>query len=127
MDKRPQFRVNSAFDLEPFGNVMFDVAMAQSVFTHLPPHAIELCVRNVMARVAPGGVFLATYNRSNEGWAEFGRSYPHMTKYPPSLFHSIARRAGVVVTDIGPWGISQNSRNEQLLLAFRHPETMATT
>jgi SAM-dependent methyltransferase len=119
MDKRPQFRVNSTFDLEPFGGVTFDMAMAQSVFTHLPPHAIELCIRNIMARMNPGGFFIATYNQSNEGWAEFGRPYPHMTKYPLRLFASIARREGVAMEDIGAWGIEQNNRKEQLALAFR--------
>jgi 2-polyprenyl-3-methyl-5-hydroxy-6-metoxy-1,4-benzoquinol methylase len=120
MDKRPQFRVNSTFDLSPFGPVAFDMAMAQSVFTHLPPQDIELCLRNVMKHLAPDGCFLATYNQSADGWAKFGQAYPHMTSYPLSFFESIARRVGATVEHVGAWGIGQNARNEQLLLVFRH-------
>jgi SAM-dependent methyltransferase len=118
--KGPMFAINSNFDLSAFGETTFDMAIAQSVFTHLPPQDIELCLRSVMSRLGPDGVFLASYNAAVGGWAAFGQPYPEMTRYSPEMFASIASRLGIRVENVGQWGIPQNSRNEQLLLAFRH-------
>jgi len=45
--KNPTFDINQQFDFSPFGEELFDMATAHSVFTHLPPHAIEKCMRSV--------------------------------------------------------------------------------
>jgi SAM-dependent methyltransferase/glycosyltransferase involved in cell wall biosynthesis len=118
--KNPSFVVNADFDMHDFGSATFDMAIAQSVFTHLAPQDIELCVRNVMQRIRPNGVFLASYNESDNGWCLFGEAYPKMTRYSFEVFESIARRVGVRIENIGVWGIPQNARREQLLLALRH-------
>jgi hypothetical protein len=118
--KEPTFVVNNGFDLSELPeDVRFDFAMAQSVFTHLPITAIELCLERVMARMNPGGIFCATYNPAQKGWFQFGLPYPRMTAYPASMFEDMAFRHGATVENVGRWGIPQNDRNEQLLLRFK--------
>lgn len=52
-------RANERFDGD-FG-VQFDVAIAQSVFTHVTLNQIRLCLFRVAKVVRPGGVFYATF------------------------------------------------------------------
>jgi SAM-dependent methyltransferase len=61
--KRPQFVVSSAFEFEKFAD-RADFALAQSLFTHLPPPIIELCLRKLREWIAPDGTFFATYFES---------------------------------------------------------------
>lgn len=57
--------VDDAFGVGGFG-ATFDVAWAQSVFTHLTPPDIRLCLREVARVVRPGGRFFATFFRAAE-------------------------------------------------------------
>lgn len=52
-------RVTDRFDAD-FG-VRFDMALAQSLFTHLSLNFIRLCLFRLSAVMRPGGVFFATY------------------------------------------------------------------
>lgn len=52
-------RVTDRFDVD-FG-VRFDMALAQSLFTHLSLNVIRLCLFRLAAIMRPGGVFFATY------------------------------------------------------------------
>jgi SAM-dependent methyltransferase len=52
-------RANDRFDGE-FG-VRFDLALAQSVFSHVSLNHIRLCLYRLAKVVRPGGVFLATF------------------------------------------------------------------
>jgi SAM-dependent methyltransferase len=56
---RHHLRHTSAFEVSSFG-VTFDVALAQSVFTHLRRPEIVRCLREVSQVIAPGGTFFAT-------------------------------------------------------------------
>lgn len=44
----------------------FDMALAQSVFTHLPLNQIALCLEQIARVMKPGGVFYATFFRAPE-------------------------------------------------------------
>jgi SAM-dependent methyltransferase len=57
--------VTDAFDADRFG-VAFDVAWAQSVFTHLQSPAIRRCLEQTARCVRPGGRFYATFFESGE-------------------------------------------------------------
>lgn len=61
--KKPQLVVSSAFDFEHFA-MRPDYALAQSVFTHLPPGLIAQCLRGLREVIPPHGVFFATYHES---------------------------------------------------------------
>ena len=58
--KKPRLIVSDAFEFERF-HVAPDFALAQSLFTHLPPAIIEACFRKLRAVIAPAGQFYATY------------------------------------------------------------------
>lgn len=118
-NKQPAFTINKYFDFSEFGDEKFDFAMAQSVFTHLPPTAIELCLKNVMERINLGGIFFASYNLADNHITRFGQVYPEMTRYSVDYFETLARKYNVGFENIGNWGIPQNNTNHQLLLAFK--------
>ena len=56
---RDNLAVNEAFDAAAF-NRRFDFALAQSVFTHLPPPMLRDCLTKLAPMMAPGGHFFAT-------------------------------------------------------------------
>lgn len=119
-EKNPTFAIDKYFDLSKFGVVEFDYAIAQSVWTHLPPTGIELCLKNVYEKLKPGGVFLASYNLAEENnFPKFGYVYPEMTRYPVYYFETLARKYNLGFNHIGKWGIPQNSQNDQLMLLFK--------
>lgn len=43
-------------------SVKFDIALAQSVFTHLSLNNIRLCLYRVAQQMRPGGIFFVTFN-----------------------------------------------------------------
>jgi SAM-dependent methyltransferase len=117
--KNPYFILSNDFDMSGLqGSVRFDYAMAQSVFTHLHITGVELCIKRVMERLKPGGIFCASYNDAPKGWFQFGFPYPKMCHYPFSMFEDMAFRYGATVENLGDWGIPQNKRGEQLMLVF---------
>ena len=60
-------RATDRFDCD-FG-VRFDMAIAQSVFTHISLNLIRLCLHRVAQVMRPGGTFFVTFN-------EFGPNFP---------------------------------------------------
>lgn len=71
-------------------NVRFDMAIAQSLFTHLPLNHLRLCLAKLAPLMEPGGTFFLTILpcRENEDWARpilHARggvtSYPHRDPY----------------------------------------------
>ena len=67
------------FDFSCFGK-SFDYAIAQSVFTHLPRHAILRCLQHMRRALNPGGQFYATFFEDSHG------------SHEDVLDHSLARR-----------------------------------
>jgi len=58
--KKPRFVVSRAFEFERFGRHP-DFALAQSLFTHLTPRTIELCLRKLRPWIREDGVFYCTW------------------------------------------------------------------
>ncbi len=58
--KKPQFLVSNAFEFENF-TVRPDYALAQSLFTHLPPPMISACFKKLRSVIQQNGVFYATF------------------------------------------------------------------
>lgn len=58
--KQPQFVVSDTFEFERFSSAP-DFALAQSLFTHLPPRIINICFSKLRAVVHPDSVFYATF------------------------------------------------------------------
>ncbi len=63
---RDHLLVNGRFEAWRFG-LSFDFALAQSLFTHLPPALIRDCLREVARVLAPGARFYATFFEAPDG------------------------------------------------------------
>jgi SAM-dependent methyltransferase len=121
-EKKPTLCQVTDFDLSVFGRpeLYFDFAMAQSVFTHLDPDMIEICLIRVMRRMQPGGHFFATFYESGDGSIKYGCAYPEMPWYPFAMFKEMAERIGMAVEYIGNWGHPNNKERVQRMLVFSH-------
>lgn len=58
--KKPRLLVSKDFEFEKF-EVTADFALAQSLFTHLPPDLIRRCLMKLRRNIATDGVFYATF------------------------------------------------------------------
>ncbi len=59
-EKQPNIVISDAFEFEKLAQKA-DYAIAQSLFTHLPPFLINLCFKNLLPWLQDDGVFYATY------------------------------------------------------------------
>jgi SAM-dependent methyltransferase len=108
--KAPHLLLTDGFDLSSIPeDVEFDFMLAQSVFTHLLPDMIELCLVRVTPRLRQTGVFYATFFESEDSRIDYGnphswrRNERNAAKYPFSLFQEIAGKVGVSVEHLGDW------------------------
>lgn len=120
--KRPQLHVTGHFDLDWLDpEVAFDFALAQSVFTHLRPGLIDECLRRVLPRLKPDGVFFATFFESEDGRDFAGPSHGwridelQHPRYTLDTLRRLAHDAGGAVEYIGGWGHPLDQR----MLAIR--------
>jgi SAM-dependent methyltransferase len=110
----------------------FDIAIAQSVFTHLPLNHVRRCVAKVAERLVPGGVFFATAWLVPDGWPltepcpQSGAidGVPIITRdiadpyhYRLDDFARIADDVGVDFHPVGAWGHPRSMP----MLAFSRP------
>lgn len=58
--KKPYFVMSSNFEFDEFA-VQPHYALAQSLFTHLPPSCIDICFKNLRQFIRDDGVFYATF------------------------------------------------------------------
>lgn len=56
-----QFCQTADFDLSAFETILFDFALAHSVFTHTPASALRRCLDRLTDRMRPGGMLFASY------------------------------------------------------------------
>jgi hypothetical protein len=94
---------------------LFDFAIAQSLFTHLPPLTVSQGVRRVVRSLAPGGKFYATFFNPHvlshdpepdtythpAGVITFRNSDPY--HYKPAFFAELASANQVGFEYIGGW------------------------
>ena len=112
--KKPTFSLTSDFDLSFVPrSVLFDRVWAHSVFTHLSPELILRCLTAVRPRLAPEGVFFATFNEADQvdlscphGW----RDELLTTRYPRRVIEGLALGVGMNVEFIGDWGTMENAK-----------------
>jgi SAM-dependent methyltransferase len=74
--KRPRLLVSSDFEFDSLA-ASPDFALAQSVFTHLPPPLIERCLSRLRAVVPTGAVLVATYHESTREVANAPHPHDH--------------------------------------------------
>lgn len=114
--RRPEFVVSADFAFDRFTRQP-DVALAQSLFTHLAPVDIDRCLDRLARTMAPGGVLYATYFRGPAACeVPTGPSHPHRRfVYPAAFMAERAAALGWSVEQIGPWGHPRG----QEMLCFR--------
>ncbi len=108
-ERRPEFVVSDRFAFERFSRRP-DMSIAQSLFTHLSPEDIALCLGNLRPVVAPGHRLMATFI-PGDGSGNPERSHPHLPfRYPAARLVALGRDAGWEVEQIGEWGHPRGQR-----------------
>lgn len=112
--KKPQFVVSADFDFSQF-NHQPDFALAQSLFTHIPPEYIENCLTKLRASIAPGGVLFATFFETKV--ASKNPSQPHdwgYFAYTKQQMEEFGNNCGWKLEYIGNWNHPRN----QIMLKY---------
>ena len=127
VDKEPTLRADESFDFAALGQT-FDVAWAQSVFTHLPVNSIIRCLINLEQALRPGGRFYATFYENPEGKRNLEpiRQSPQVESYfdrdsyhyDVGTFEWICAGTSLTVEYLGGWN---NPRNQKVLLFTKNP------
>jgi SAM-dependent methyltransferase len=127
VDRQPNLRCDATFDFAAFGRE-FDVALAQSVFTHISLNAIHRCLVRVSEVLKPGAVLYATFleNRGDPhdlSPIRFAQpdmpatvAYPDANpfRYHVRFFEDLVDGLPLKLEHIGDWG----SLRGQSMLAF---------
>jgi hypothetical protein len=102
-DKRPEFVVSDAFEFERFSKQP-KFSLAQSLFTHLIPEQIELCMANLRASVPDGHEAYTTFQVGES------TSNPPASDDEKRFYYTIAELAAIGERNgwrsdyIGEWG-----------------------
>ena len=126
---RKNLLCNENFDATSFG-ISFDIAIAQSLFTHLPLNHIKLCLIQLTKCIRIHGVFYATVFLSPEShdWCESlkhpkGGIITHPTDDP---YHYRKNDLAACVTDL-PWHFESigewNHPRDQMMVKFTRTRT----
>ena len=124
-EKEPTLHLSGDFDVAALNaDGPFDFVWAYSLFTHLKPKGIRLCLKRVMEHVSQDGVFYASFNRSDKiedmgphSW----RDEVLVTRYPFRFFKNVAKEQGLEVEHVGPAIVDTYPEypNKQRILAYR--------
>jgi len=112
--KRPLVVETASFEAQV--GRMFDYGIAHSLFTHLLPEQIVVCLSKVLPQTS---VFYATFNRADE--PQTGRVHKNrtdersITRFPFALLRDIAEELGATAKDLGDF----DHPNGQQMAEFR--------
>lgn len=123
-NRRPHLAQMHHFGFERLGQT-FDLALANSVFTHMPLNSIVRCLINMDRVLRPDGVFYATFfeNRKGKRYIEpleqgdsfssfYDRDPYHYTR---EAFEWACEETGLAAEYVGNWGHPRH----QMMMAFR--------
>jgi SAM-dependent methyltransferase len=124
---RENLRADARFAFDAFG-VVFDMALAQSLFTHLPLNHIRLCLGRLAPQLRPGGSLFATiFVCEGDDWFEpvervagIVTTYPDNDPYHYRYADIAACCAGLPweMRPIGDWG---HPRGQSMVQLVRTP------
>jgi len=119
---RPQLIANATFEFHRFDRLP-DVAIAQSLFTHLPAELIGLCLQRLLPCLKPSSVLYATFFQSR-----VRQRLRPKTPHDHASFHYTHREIvgfgechGYTVEYIGAW----NHPRDQVIVAYRPKPTLS--
>jgi len=102
--KRPLFIVTDRFAFDCCDHAP-DFVSAHSVFAHLPPESIALCLENLRPRIAPDGAFFAAFNEARAAQPDSGVPLDRDERsYTRAQMEAFGRSAGWSPEYIGAWG-----------------------
>lgn len=101
--KRPEFVVSECFEFDRFSKTPH-LSIAQSLFTHLTPEDIGVCLHKLRAFVDPGHTLFATFNEGNSA-RNSSRSHAHGTfEYSRDEMAKLGERHAWKPAYVGDWG-----------------------
>lgn len=101
--KKPEFVISNKFEFHKFSKVA-DYAIAQSLFTHLPPPNIHLCLSNLKGFLNKNSVFFATFFLSKIKHNNFENPHDHKKfSYTKNEIIGFGNQNGWKVRIIGDW------------------------
>ena len=102
--KKPEFVVSDSFEIEKF-SARPDYAIAQSLFTHLPPSLIHACFAKLRASINPDGVFFGTFNETKKVRVNPEDAHSHeFFAYTRGQMEAFGAENGWKAEYIGEWG-----------------------
>jgi hypothetical protein len=114
--KQPELLVSSIFEFDRFSKRP-RVSLAQSLFTHLDPDDICLCLRNLRAFVGPEHRFFATFFEGHsDGNPEASHSQT-LFQYSRTQMEGFGHGTGWSATYIGDW----RHPRQQMLMRYEAP------
>jgi SAM-dependent methyltransferase len=103
-EKEPELLVCGSFEFDRFSRRP-DVALAQSVFTHLTPEQIELCLRRLRPFAGPGFRLFGTYFQTSHPRPNPAEPHDHRSFfYTWRQMCDFGRETGWAARYIGSWG-----------------------
>jgi hypothetical protein len=114
-EKRPRIEISSAFEFSKLAQHA-DFAIAQSLFSHLPPDLITLCFTNLHPWMADDGAFYATYFEVEKPRKNAKKPHDHgYFAYTKSQMLSFGEANGYTANYIGNWNHSRG----QVMVEYR--------
>lgn len=112
--KKPEIVISSTFEFDKLSERP-NFALAQSLFSHIPIDAIELCLTNLRPVLADGGVLFVTFNEVDQPVPnpEVAHDWGHF-QYTQASIRDVAERAGWHYEYIGDWGHPRGQRMVRL-------------
>lgn len=104
--KQPLLYVTDSFDMS-YLPIKPDYSIAQSVFTHIPPDQISLCLKNLRSVVEPGHTLFATFFNGEKRIHE-----NHYYEYSIEEMVRFGNDNGLDAKYIGDW---QHPRNQKMI------------
>lgn len=102
--QQPRLLVDDSFRFDRLG-VVADVAIAHSLFTHLPPEPIGRCFRQLHPWLKPEGVFYATFFPSLRSRRQGGHGHDHgYFAYTDAEIKAFGVMNGFSCELLGDWG-----------------------
>lgn len=114
-EKSPTFVISNSFEFEKF-NHEANFAIANSLFSHLTPELIKMCLSKLHPFLKDNGVFYATFYESKGKTVNPTKSHDHgYFAYTKSEIISFGESTGYNTIYIGDWG----HPSHQIMIEFR--------
>ena len=122
-ERAPRILVDGEFRFDLFGTTM-DVALAHSLFTHLPPARIRRCLHRLRPVMVDGGVLHASFFEVPRSVRNPSRPHDHGDfHYTRDELEALGTETGWRCVRIGPWG---HPRGQQMMSFHAGPPACAS-